>query len=424
MDFAAFLLAALPVPALALPSSAPASLLLQDDREGGQGETGQDARTEKEKEQARMDEEQRKARMGKEAVIREAEEARRKGITPEAARLTPVASLIVTPRLVLAGSPTYLTVTRFDPSPQAGAPTPAAGQPILPQHIVLQMGNGEERRLEPALAARPVPPGVEPPGVLPPGAVRKTFDIGKALEGTAGGTVSIRYETPGGQPAYASGIRVLTQLKGFDPVKIDPKTVYLVIETDLGLMVAEFLSDKAPSTIRHFLGLVSQGFYDGLSFHRIVKQFMVQAGDPATGGKAYKGEPVAAEFNDVPHRKGVLAMARGADPDSATCQFFIVHRDHAFHLDKGYTGERAFPTTAFARLVDGFEALERIASVPVKAKEGSEEMSVPEKAPVIQRIALAEKFAVPAPGQGAKPPVAPGVGRPQPAATRPAKGRP
>ncbi len=422
MDFAAFLLAALPVPALALPSGAPAPLLLQDDREGGQGETGQDARTEKEKEQARMDEEQRKARMGKEAVIREAEEARRKGLTPEAVRLAPVASLIVTPRLVLAGSPTYLTVTRFDPSPQAGAPTPAAGQPILPQHVVLQMGNGEERRLEPALAARPVPPGVEPPGVLPPGAVRKTFDIGKALEGTAGGTISIRYETPGGQPAYAQ-IRTLTQLKGFDPAKVDPKSVYLVIETDLGLMVAEFLSDKAPNTIRHFLGLVSQGFYDGLPFHRIVKQFMVQAGDPATGGKTYKGEPIPAEFNDVPHRKGVLAMARGADPDSATSQFFIVHRDHAFHLDKGYTGEGAFPTTAFARLVDGFEALERIASVPVK-ENAKGEPSLPEKAPVIQRIGLAEKFAAPTAPQGARPAAAPPGAKPQTAATRPVKGRP
>ncbi len=414
MDFAAFLLAALPGPALAFPASALAPPLVQDDREGGQGETGQDSRSEKEKEQARMEEEQRRARMGKEAVIRDAEEARRKGLAAENVRLAPVASLIVSPRLVLAGSPTYLTVTRFDPSPQPGAPTPAAGQPIHPQHVVLQLANGEERRLEPALAARPVPPSVEPPGVLPPGAVRKTFDIGKALEGTAGGTISIRYETPGGQPAYTT-VRALTQLKGFDPEKIDPKSVYLVIETDLGLMVAEFLADKAPNTIRHFLRLVSQGFYDGLAFHRIVRQFMVQAGDPATGGKTYKGEPIAAEFNDIPHRKGILAMARGSDPDSATCQFFLVHRDHAFHLDRSYKGERAFPTTAFGRLVDGFEALERIASVPVKAKEGSEEISVPEKAPVILRIALAEKFVVPAaPQPGAKPPSA---------ATRPVRGR-
>ncbi|HKB16631.1 MAG TPA: hypothetical protein VKF62_11230, partial [Planctomycetota bacterium] len=153
MEFAAFLLAALPAPALGPPACPPVPPLLQDDREGGQGESGQDPRSEKEKEQQRMDEEMRRARLGKEAALREAEEARRKGLAVEATRATPMANLIVTPRLVLAGSPTYLTVTRFDPSPQPGAPTPTAGGPILPNQVVLQMGNGEERRLEPALVA-------------------------------------------------------------------------------------------------------------------------------------------------------------------------------------------------------------------------------------------------------------------------------
>ncbi|HET6205131.1 MAG TPA: peptidylprolyl isomerase [Planctomycetota bacterium] len=425
MVLAAVLLAALPGPGLPAPLLPLAPLLLQEEerpQDGGQ----QDARSEKEKEQQKMDDAARRARMGKEALIKEAEEARLKGILPETLRLTPVANVIASPRLVLAGSPAYLTVTRFDPAPQPGAPSTGAGQPILPQHVVLTMPNGEEKRLDLAVASRPIPPGVELPGVLPPNAVRKTFDIGKALEGAGGGTVSSRYETPGGQPGFGNQIRLLTPLKGGDLEKVDPKTVYLWIETDLGSMVAEFLPDKAPNTARHFLRLAGQGFYDGLSFHRIVRQFMVQGGDPSTGGKTYKGEPLKAEFNDVPHRKGILAMARGSDPDSATTQFFIVHKDHLPHLDRDYKGDRAFPTTAFGRLVEGFDTLDRIASVAVTAKP-SGEVSVPEKPPVIQRIVLAEKFAPPAaPAAGVKAPPVPGAkASPAPAAaTRPARGRP
>ena len=230
MALPALLLAALP---LALPPTRvpPPSPRLQDENREGQGE-GQDPRAEKEREQAKMDAE-RRAKMGKEGAMRaEMEEARKKGLpVPDAGRLVPFASLIVSPSLVLAGSPAYLTVTRFDPAPQPNAPSPTAGQPIQPMQILLVMPNGEEKRLDPASLARVIPAGIEPPGIVPPTAMRKTIDIGKTLEGVPGGTVTIRYETPGGQPAFTQ-IRVLAPFKG-DVEKVDPKKLYLWIETDL-----------------------------------------------------------------------------------------------------------------------------------------------------------------------------------------------
>jgi peptidyl-prolyl cis-trans isomerase B (cyclophilin B) len=134
-----------------------------------------------------------------------------------------------------------------------------------------------------------------------------------------------------------------------------------VIKTTEGEIVAEFWPDVAPKTVENFKTLAKKGFYDGTAFHRVIKGFMIQGGDPltkdpakesqwGTGGPGYQ---IKAEFNDRPHNRGVLSMARSQDPDSAGSQFFICHGDPRF-LDKQYT--------AFGKLIKGDDVLEKIAT--------------------------------------------------------------
>ena len=127
------------------------------------------------------------------------------------------------------------------------------------------------------------------------------------------------------------------------------------------IMKAELYPDKAPNTVNNFISLVSDGFYDGLIFHRVISDFMIQGGDPAgvgTGGPGYniKGEFAINGFkgNDLKHERGVLSMARAMAPNSAGSQFFIMHKNSS-HLDGQYA--------AFGKLTDGFEVLDEIASV-------------------------------------------------------------
>lgn len=136
-----------------------------------------------------------------------------------------------------------------------------------------------------------------------------------------------------------------------------------VIKTSEGEMVLEFWPEVAPNHVENFKKLAKQGFYDGTCFHRVIKGFMIQGGDPntkdeakqhmwGTGGPGYK---IKAEFNDKPHVRGVLSMARANDPNSAGSQFFICHGDPRF-LDRQYT--------AFGKLIKGDEVLEKIATTP------------------------------------------------------------
>ena len=127
-----------------------------------------------------------------------------------------------------------------------------------------------------------------------------------------------------------------------------------------GEMVAELYPEIAPVTVENFLKLVNQGFYNGLTFHRVIPGFMIQGGCPrgtGTGGPGWtiKGEFRANGFrNDLKHTAGVLSMARAFDPDSAGSQFFIMHHD-APHLDGQYA--------AFGKLVSGMEVVNEIALV-------------------------------------------------------------
>ena len=127
------------------------------------------------------------------------------------------------------------------------------------------------------------------------------------------------------------------------------------------IMEFEMYPDVAPKTVQNFVDLIQKHFYDGLIFHRIIKDFMIQGGDPEGSGMGGPGYTIPGEFrangfdNDLKHTRGVLSMARTMDPNSAGSQFFIMHQD-APHLDGQYA--------AFGKLTSGFDVLDAIASVP------------------------------------------------------------
>jgi len=134
-----------------------------------------------------------------------------------------------------------------------------------------------------------------------------------------------------------------------------------VIKTSEGEMVAEFWSDVAPNTVENFKKLARSGFYDGTAFHRVIKGFMIQGGDPKTKddsktsewGTGDPGYKIKAEFNEKKHVRGVLSMARSASPDSAGSQFFVCHGNPS-SLDGQYT--------TFGKLIKGDDVLEKIAT--------------------------------------------------------------
>ncbi|MDO4520438.1 MAG: peptidylprolyl isomerase [Erysipelotrichaceae bacterium] len=135
----------------------------------------------------------------------------------------------------------------------------------------------------------------------------------------------------------------------------------VIIEMDNGSVMKIELDPKAaPATVANFKKLVKEGFYDGLIFHRVIKGFMIQGGDPTGTGmggskQTIKGEFAANGFNNpLKHTRGVISMARSQNPDSASSQFFIMHKD-APHLDGSYA--------AFGKVVEGIEAVDEIASV-------------------------------------------------------------
>ena len=129
---------------------------------------------------------------------------------------------------------------------------------------------------------------------------------------------------------------------------------------DGGVMIAELYEDVAPLTVDNFLSLANKGFYDNLTFHRVIPGFMIQGGCPKGNGTGGPGYHIKGEFsangvkNDLKHTRGVLSMARAAQPDSAGSQFFIMHAD-APHLDGQYA--------AFGKVIEGLEVVDRIASV-------------------------------------------------------------
>jgi peptidyl-prolyl cis-trans isomerase B (cyclophilin B) len=151
------------------------------------------------------------------------------------------------------------------------------------------------------------------------------------------------------------------------PAMSTPNEVAVITTTE-GTMVVEFWTDAAPKTIENFKTLAKKGFYDGTCFHRVIKGFMIQGGDPltkdpskedawGTGGPGYQ---IKAEFNDHSHVRGVISMARSASPDSAGSQFFICHGAPTF-LDHQYT--------TFGKLIKGDDVLEKIGTTPTHPQD-------------------------------------------------------
>lgn len=125
----------------------------------------------------------------------------------------------------------------------------------------------------------------------------------------------------------------------------------IVLKTVHGNITFKVYPKKAPNTVTRIIELVNSGFYDGIKFHRVVPNFVIQAGDPTGTGRSGSGKNLKAEFNDVQHIKGTVAMARTQNPDSADSQFYIALTTLP-HLDKKYT--------VFGQVVEGLDTLEKI----------------------------------------------------------------
>ena len=142
-----------------------------------------------------------------------------------------------------------------------------------------------------------------------------------------------------------------------------PSDNIAILKTSLGNITLEFYPEAAPKHVNSFLNLSKTGFYDGTIFHRIVKDFVIQGGDPTTKNLTQKerwgtggpGYTIDAEFNDIPHERGIISMARTGDPNSAGSQFFIVTKDARF-LDNQYT--------VFGKVIDGMEIVDQIEDLP------------------------------------------------------------
>ena len=156
----------------------------------------------------------------------------------------------------------------------------------------------------------------------------------------------------------------------------------VIMELENGKIVKiELEEGAAPLTVANFKKLVSRGFYNGLTFHRVIPGFMIQGGDPLGNGMGGAEENIKGEFarngvnNPLRHKRGVISMARAYDPNSASSQFFIMHAD-APHLDGAYA--------AFGRVVEGMDAIDEIAAVRTDMRD---KPVVPQ---VIARMTLAD----------------------------------
>ena len=133
---------------------------------------------------------------------------------------------------------------------------------------------------------------------------------------------------------------------------------------------AELYPDLAPNTVNNFISLIKKGFYDGLISHRVIKNFMIQGGDPEGTGMGGPGYAIKGEFNqngfknDLKHERGVLSMARSFMPDSAGSQFFIMHKDSP-HLDGEYAG--------FGKVIEGIDVVDKIAETKTDRQDRPKE---------------------------------------------------
>jgi cyclophilin family peptidyl-prolyl cis-trans isomerase len=168
-----------------------------------------------------------------------------------------------------------------------------------------------------------------------------------------------------------------------------PDPEQAVLDTSMGKITLEFFPNAAPKHVENFKTLARKGFYDGVKFHRVIKGFMIQAGDPnskdndpSNDGAGNAGYTLKAEFTSIPHKRGILSMARRGDSvDTASCQFFIVHQD-SNSLDNQYT--------VFGRVISGMDVVDKIANTPVGARDN------PKTPVVIKKVTIEKRSAAPA----------------------------
>ncbi len=177
----------------------------------------------------------------------------------------------------------------------------------------------------------------------------------------------------------ATAVKTATQEtpKEKPPVKLEDKLI--VIETDFGKIVIETMPQVAPKHVERFVTLAERGFYNGCTYHRVIPGFMIQGGDPNSKDSDLNNDGTGnsdlpnlkAEFNSVKHEKGICSSARTGDPNSANCQFFIMHAA-APHLDGQYT--------AWGKVISGLEIVDKIALLPKNARDN------PGKAAEMKRV--------------------------------------
>jgi peptidyl-prolyl cis-trans isomerase B (cyclophilin B) len=148
----------------------------------------------------------------------------------------------------------------------------------------------------------------------------------------------------------------------------DSAETVAILHTSMGDITLGFYPDAAPNHVDNFVELSRSKFYDGTLFHRVISGFMVQGGDPLSkddnpgnDGTGNGPRRLKAEFGDLPHTRGAVSMARGGHPDSASCQFFIVHQDSNF-LDGKYS--------VFAYVIEGMDVVDKIAAMPTNKSKG------------------------------------------------------
>ena len=207
----------------------------------------------------------------------------------------------------------------------------------------------------------------------PGGKITVDLDLGPsiaAMKGLEHKSFKLTYgeDNNGTQPIEVSYMQAVE--KGLDFLKMsadDLAKYHVVLQTNRGDMEAEFWPDVAPKTVANFLDLCYTGFYNGTTFHRVIPGFMIQGGDPKGTGGGNGPRMLKAEFNARKHERGVLSMARTADPDSASCQFFVMHAK-APHLDGQYT--------AFGKLVNGLDVVDKIATTKCAGEKPIEPQTI------------------------------------------------
>ena len=194
-----------------------------------------------------------------------------------------------------------------------------------------------------------------------------------------------------------AGWSILVLFAATLPGFAQPPNPVVVINTNQGTIKAELFPDKAPLTVKNFLQYADDRYYDGTIFHRVIPNFMIQGGGLTPGLKEKKGArpPVKLEINNLSHQRGCLAMARAADPHSATSQFFInvVDLPHLDQIKPGYV--------VFGKVTSGMDVVDKIKKVAIGDQGGHQ--NVPLRDVVILSVHRASRFSLDVSGTGAFP---------------------